>query len=74
MDRKQLSAKNRIASVRIHVERAIFTMKSYRILNSTISIKSVKKINKIVIVIDALCNWRPQLITDKLNNTVALGT
>lgn len=67
--RKQLSEKEviqsrRIASVRIHVERAIRRMKSYRILNSIISIKSVKKMNKVVKVVGALCNLRPQLIKD----------
>lgn len=46
--RKQLREKEdvesrRIASVRIHVERAIRRMKSYRILKSIISINSVKK-------------------------------
>lgn len=46
--RKQLREKEdvesrRIASVRIHVERAIRRMKSYRILKSIISIISVKK-------------------------------
>lgn len=49
--RKQLSEKEvvesrRIASVCIHVERAIRRMKSYRILNSITSIKSVKKWTK----------------------------
>ena len=67
--RKQLSEKEvvesrRIASVRIHVERAIRRMKSYRILNSIITIKSVKKMNKVVKVVGALCNLRPQLIKD----------
>lgn len=67
--RKQLTEKEviesrRIASVRIHVERAIRRMKTYRILNSTVSIKSVKKMNKIVKVVGALCNLRPQLIRE----------
>ena len=56
--RKQLNEKEvvesgRIASVRIHVERAIRRMKSYRILSSIISIKSVKKMNKVVKVVSA---------------------
>ena len=67
--RKQLSEKEvvesrRIASMRIHDERAIRRMKSYRILNSIITIKSVKKMNTVVRVAGALCNLRPQLIKD----------
>ena len=63
----------RIASVRIYVLKAIRRMNSYRILNSFISITSVKKMNEKVKMIGALCNLRPQLIKDKLSFTDALG-
>lgn len=75
---KQLSQKvvvesRRIASLRIYVLKAIRRMDSYRILNSFISITSVKKMNDIVKMIGALCNLRPQLIKDKLSFTDVLG-
>ena len=65
--RSQLSMKEtiesrRIASVRIHVERAIARMKSYRLLNTTLHIRSLKKLDKIVRVVGCLCNLRGPLI------------
>ncbi|XP_046578747.1 uncharacterized protein LOC124286417 [Haliotis rubra] len=68
--RKQLSATEcietrRIASVRIHVERAIARLKSYRILNQVLPLNSVQKLDKIVKVCAVLCNLRPELIKDK---------
>ena len=65
--RSQLSMKEtiesrRIASVRIHVERAIARMKSYRLLNTTLHIRSLKKLDKIVRVVACLCNLHGPLI------------
>jgi hypothetical protein len=54
----------RIASDRIHVERAIMRIKSYRILNMKMSNKSFKKGNKTLLVVSALCNLRDPLIKD----------
>ena len=58
----------RIAANRIHVERAIMRMKSYRILNTKMSKKSLKKANKTVAVVAALCNLRDQFIKDEMDN------
>lgn len=52
----------RIASDRIHVEQAILRMKSYRIFNTKMTIKSLKTSNKTASVIAALCNMRDSLI------------
>ncbi|XP_052225020.1 uncharacterized protein LOC127840648 [Dreissena polymorpha] len=54
----------RIASVRIHVERAIMRMKSYRLLNTTLQIKSLKSHNldKVFRVVACLCNMHDSLI------------
>jgi hypothetical protein len=65
--RSQLSEKEtvesrRIASVRIHVERAIARLKNYRILNTTVPVKSLKKLDKIISVCAALCNMQGDLI------------
>lgn len=70
-DRKQLSEKEvvescEIAPVRIHIERTICRIKSYRKLYCTFSIKSVKKMKIIFKVIGALCNLKPRLIKDYL--------
>jgi hypothetical protein len=54
----------RIASDRIHVERAIMRVKSYRLLNTKQNIKSLKKANKTLKVIAALCNMRDSLIKE----------
>lgn len=54
----------RIASNRIHVERAIMRMKSYRILNTKMSNKSLRKANKTLCTVAAICNLRDQLIKD----------
>ena len=52
----------RIAAQRIHVERAIMRLKSYRILNTTLGIKTLKKGNQTLQVIGVLCNLRQPLI------------
>ena len=54
----------RIASNRIHVERAIMRMKSYRLINTKMVNKSLKSANKTLGVVAALCNLRDQLIKE----------
>ena len=65
--RKQLSASEvdagrKIASVRIHVERAINRIKFYRILKGTIPISMARLINQIIFVCAMLTNFQPALI------------
>jgi hypothetical protein len=43
-------------------------LKSYRILNTTLGIKTLKKGNKQLKVVGALCNMRDLLIKDEENN------
>jgi len=67
--RTQLSAQEtiasrRIASVRIHVERAINRLKCFRILSTTLNIKSTTKLDKKMRVIAALCNLQGSLIRE----------
>jgi hypothetical protein len=56
----------RIAAERIHVERAIMRVKSYRLLNIKYGIKSLNKANQSLRVVSALCNMRDCLIKDDI--------
>lgn len=63
---KRLSAKavkrsRKIAGVRIHVERAIGRMKTFRILSGIIPIKLRFQLNQIITIIAALCNLQERL-------------
>ncbi|CAN7984122.1 unnamed protein product [Ixodes hexagonus] len=53
-----------IASVRIHVERAINRMKTYRIFKSALCIKSKQTITDVIFVYADLCNLKPPLIAE----------
>lgn len=77
--KKQLSADDvtgtrRIASVRIHIERAIRRLKVFRILAGTVRVHSLKKFDEILIVCSALVNLRPDLVKDKANVNTELST
>lgn len=63
---KKTIESRRIASVRIYVERAIARQKNYRILNTTIPVKSLKYLDKIVSVCAAICNMHGDLIKEVL--------
>ena len=65
--RKQLPAKEvqegrRIASLRIHVERAIGRMKTFSILKGTLPISMARLANQIVCVCGFLSNFHPALV------------
>ena len=65
--RKQLSssevdAGRKIASVRIHMERAIERLKFYKILKGTIPISMARLINQIIFVCAMLTNFQPALL------------
>ena len=65
--RSQLPAKEvqegrRIASVRIHVERAIGRMKNFAILQGTFPISMSRIINQVVCVCAFLTNFMPALV------------
>ncbi|XP_064488343.1 uncharacterized protein LOC135400441 [Ornithodoros turicata] len=65
LSEKDVTSTRRIASVRIHVERAINRIKTYRILQQPLPIKSKKLISKIVFVCAGLCNLKPPLIRQR---------
>ena len=68
-DRKSLTqseiAKTReIASLRIHVERAIERMKNYKLLSQTIDISLWPLLDQLMVIIAVLCNMEPPLLND----------
>lgn len=58
---KALKRSRKIASVRIHVERAIRRMKTFKILNGTISLKLRFSLNQITRIVAVLCNLQKDL-------------
>ncbi|KAM7285466.1 uncharacterized protein ISCGN_032399 [Ixodes scapularis] len=64
---EEVTKARRIASVRIHVERAINRIKTYRIFKQPLSIKSRKHFDYMVFVCAGLCNLKPQLIREEQN-------
>ena len=55
----------RIASVRIHVERAIARIKSFRILKTTFPISMASDLNKIWVICCYLNNFLPPIVVEK---------
>ncbi|XP_064480029.1 uncharacterized protein LOC135399823 [Ornithodoros turicata] len=64
LSEEEVTKTRRIASVRIHVERAINRMKTYRIFKSSLSIKCKKTIDMMIFVCAGLCNFKPPLIAE----------
>ncbi|XP_042148815.1 uncharacterized protein LOC121837290 [Ixodes scapularis] len=62
LSEQEVTETRRIASVRIHVERAINRMKSYRILKQALPIQHRKVASDIVFVCAGLCNLKGPLI------------
>ena len=65
--RKQLPASEvqrgrKIASLRIHVERAIGRIKKYAILKGTLPLSTIRLANQIVCVCSWLTNFQPALV------------
>ncbi|XP_077490768.1 uncharacterized protein LOC144101460 isoform X3 [Amblyomma americanum] len=65
LSEKEVTKTRRIASLRIHVERAINRIKTYRIFKQALPIKSKKHINTIVFVCAGLCNLKGPLIKEQ---------
>ena len=66
---KVLSAKavkrsRRVASVRIHVERAIRRMKTFKIISGIVPLKLRHCLNQIITIIAVLCNLHGRLVKD----------
>jgi hypothetical protein len=58
----------RIASVRVHVERAIARIKSFRIMQQVFPLKSVEHLDKIWTICSYVSLFMPPLISDKKQN------
>ena len=57
----------KIASVRIHVERAISRIKTFRILSTVFPISMAAELNKIWVICAYLTNFLPPLISEDKN-------
>ena len=55
---------HRIASVRIHVERAVSRIKTFRILSAVNPIKLTTDLNKVWVICSYLSNFLPPLMND----------
>jgi len=65
--KKQLSGKEvemsrKLSHLRIHVERVIGRMRKFRILDSTLSVSQIDRINDIVVIVAALHNLMPSIV------------
>ena len=61
---KEETKTRRIASVRIHVERAIERIKNYRILKRRFPTSMITELNKVWVICCYLVNFLPPLVTD----------
>ena len=65
LDLKDELKTRRIASVRVHVERAIARIKNYRILQTNFQLSMAPDLNKIWIICCYLVNFLAPLIADR---------
>ena len=61
LSQKAVRKSRRIAAVRIHVERAIQRMKTFKILTGVIPLKSRFHLNQVTSIVAALCNLQVRL-------------
>ena len=66
LSRKKVTTTRRIASVRIHVERAIERLKNFRILQGVMPLSLLQQADSILLVCAALCNLLPPLVRPKV--------
>ena len=59
---KALKQSRKIASVRIHVERAIRRMKTFKIISGIVALKLRHKLNQIMTIVAVLCNLQDRLV------------
>ncbi len=53
-----------IASLRIHVERAIERMKNFKILSHKIDMNAWPRLQQLLVIVAVLCNMDPPLLRD----------
>ena len=63
MSSKALKRSRKIAQVRIHVERAIRRMKTFKILSGTIPLRLRYCLDQIITIVSVLCNLQKRLAT-----------
>lgn len=70
MTTKECKKTSKVANLRIHVERAINRIKTFRILKTTLPLTMTSHIDDIILTCAGLCNLKPQLIATKTPKTV----
>lgn len=60
--RKDVDAKRKLSQARIHVERAIGHLRTFKILSQTLPVKLFRLIDEITIICGAICNLHPPLV------------
>lgn len=64
LNQKEILQTREIASLRIHVERAIERMKNFRILSNTINFNLWSLFYQILVIVSVFCNLDPPLLKD----------
>jgi hypothetical protein len=68
LSKKAVARSRKIATVRIHVERAIRRMKTFRILSGIIPIRLRFQLDQIITVVCVLCNLQKKLAWEYVMN------
>lgn len=64
LNQNEIEKTREIASLRIHVERAIERMKNYKLLSRTIDTRLWPLLDQITVIVAVMCNMEPPLLKE----------
>lgn len=64
LNQKEITKTKEVASLRIHVERAIERLKNYIILSQALDISLWPLLDQLLVVIAVMCNMEPPLLSE----------
>lgn len=64
LNQSEITRTREIASLRIHVERAIERMKNYKILSHKIHMSAWPRLHQLLVIVAVMCNLEPPLLTN----------